>query len=141
MDSTTTTSTLPADVSRLLEDARELLSKAYAPYSHFFVAAVLVGKSGTRYHGCNVECASYGGTICAERNALCSAIAQGEREFSHLLVYTAADKPTPPCGLCRQMLVEFAPDLQVFAVTTNNTWKSWILRDLLPEAFGPDQLS
>ncbi len=141
MDSKTTTSTPPTDVSALLDEARTAFSHAYAPYSNFHVAAVLRSRSGRTFLGCNVECASYGGTICAERGALCSAVAQGERDFDLLVVYTAADLPTPPCGLCRQMLYEFAPDLEIVAVTTKNAWKSWRLRDLLPDAFGPDDLS
>jgi len=125
----------PEKIEELIAAARDVQKKAYAPYSNFKVGAALLGKSGAIFTGCNVENSSYGMTICAERNALAHAVASGEREFSALAIVTDASKPTPPCGACRQALMEFSPDMAVILVTTQGQRKIFSLRELLPYPF------
>jgi len=121
----------------LREAAFAAMTNAYAPYSEFRVGAALLDKNGRIFAGCNVENVSYGGGICAERGAMMAAVAAGAREFTRVLVATEAAEPTPPCGLCRQFLVEFAPDLEVVSVTARGGEARWTLTDLLPAAFTP----
>jgi len=125
----------PEKIEELVEAARQVQKKAYAPYSNFKVGAALLGKSGAVFIGCNVENSSYGMTMCAERNAAAHAVASGEREFSALAIVTDALKPTPPCGACRQVLVEFSPDMDVILVTTQGQRNTFSLRELLPYLF------
>jgi len=124
----------------LLETARSVSANAYAPYSQFKVGAALLSNDGRIYGGCNVECASYGGTICAERSALLQAIADGRRSFTKIAIYTDTEHSTPPCGLCLQLLHEFAPDMEVLLVTPRGIDKRFSLKDLLPHPFGPEDL-
>ena len=117
------------------------MQHAYAPYSHFRVGAALRATDGTVVAGCNVENAAFPSGTCAERGALAAAVATGHRHFDLLVVATDAGDPTPPCGMCRQALMEFSPALRVLAVTTGGKRVEWILSDLLPQPFTPASLS
>jgi cytidine deaminase len=124
---------------RLLEAARAAQDRAYAPYSEYRVGAALEAEDGTVYAGCNVENASYGLTICAERTALGAAVSGGARRFVRLVVVSDSDPPASPCGACRQMLAEFGLHLDVRAVGPGRELR-WTLADLLPDAFTPHRL-
>lgn len=121
--------------------ARAVRANAWAPYSRFLVGAVLEATDGRRFVGCNVENASYPAGLCAERGALAAAVAAGARAFVRVVIVTEADVPTPPCGMCRQALVEFAPALEIISVATNDRSASWSLADLLPSPFTPASLA
>jgi cytidine deaminase len=125
----------PETIDQLIKKAREAYEKAYAPYSNFKVGAALLGKSGNIHTGCNVENASLGLTICAERNAVFQAVCSGEKEFSAVAIFTDADQPTPPCGACRQVLAEFSDDLLVIMETAQGKRETHTLRELLPHRF------
>lgn len=123
-------------VETLIRSAIAAAERAYIPYSHYPVGAALLTADGRIYQGCNIENASYPATICAERVALVKAVSDGAREFSTLAVATR-DGGTP-CGVCRQMLNEFAPDLRVVMVTFEGAVKhDMTLSQLLPFGFGP----
>ncbi len=124
----------------MVEQAWAVRQRAYAPYSDFQVGAALEGTNGQVFLGCNVENASYGLTICAERAAVVLAVSAGVREFRRLVVVTGTEPPAAPCGACRQVLAEFGVDWVVEAVGPSST-KRWRIRDLLPDAFGPESLA
>jgi cytidine deaminase len=124
----------------LVESARAVQQRAYAPYSRFRVGCALEAEDGRVFVGCNVENASYGLTICAERAAVCAAVAGGARRLRRAVVVTDADPPAAPCGACRQVLSEFGRDLRVDGVGPGGT-VSWTMAELLPSAFGPEQLT
>lgn len=129
------------DEADLLEQARLMKSAAYAPYSGFRVGAALLASDGRVFTGANVENAAYPATICAERVAMPGAVAAGVRRFAALAVVGDGPGPCTPCGICRQVLFEFAPDLVVFAGGSDGAVQRFVLgRDLLPEGFGPARL-
>ena len=124
----------------LVEKAFTMLEKSYVPYSHFPVGAALEGADGTVYTGCNVENAAYGDCICAERTALVKAVSEGCRSFTRLAVVGNGGDYCWPCGSCRQMLFEFAPDLVVLVGRGDHEFVKLTLRELLPHGFGPESL-
>jgi cytidine deaminase len=118
----------------LVAAARAACVHAYAPYSAFAVGAALLCEDGTLVTACNVENASYGLSMCAERAAVFSAVATGKRRFKALAVASASPSPTPPCGACRQVLAEFAPALRIL-YTHGESVRASMLAELLPVAF------
>jgi len=123
-----------AGIESVLALAREAQGRAHAPYSGFRVGAVLEARDGTLYGGCNVENASFGLTLCAERGALVAAVAGGHREFRRLVLVTDGEEAVPPCGACRAVLAEFAPDLPILSVA-GEARREWTLRELHPLPF------
>ncbi len=130
----------PISAQQLHDVAAAAMVHAYAPYSDFRVGAALVATDGTVFSGCNVENSSYPVGTCAERGALAAAVVAGHRSFTQLAIVTDAEEPTSPCGMCRQALVEFAPNLQVTSYTTSGAEACWSLADLLPHPFTPQSL-
>ncbi len=132
---------IPAAQEHLLtERARVAKGRAYAPYSKFHVGAALLCGDGAVVEGCNVENASYPAGTCAERVALGAAVAAGHREFVAVAIATDAPEATPPCGICRQALAEFAPGLAVLAIDAHGRVTRWTLDGLLPNPFTPASL-
>ncbi len=123
---------------KLIASAAAARERAYAPYSNFKVGAALRGKSGRVYTGCNVENAAYGLSMCAERTAIFKAISEGEREFEAIAVVT--ENGVSPCGSCRQVMMEFAPDMTVIIADTQGRTRITTVRDLLPDGFTPEHL-
>lgn len=123
----------------LVARAREAMRNAWAPYSEFPVGAAIEAADGRVFVGCNVESASYGLTICAERMALGAAVAGGARTLTRIVVTTAVDPPPAPCGACRQLLAEFGLSLEVIGVGPTSE-RRWTLAALLPDAFTKETL-
>lgn len=126
-------------------EAIEAMGKAYAPYSKHKVGAALLTESGKIFTGCNIENAAYSPTVCAERVALFTAVAAGERKFKAIAVAGGKDGiiggAFPPCGVCRQVMAEFcSPDFTILVVTGNDTYNKYSLSELLPEAFTPKNI-
>ena len=126
----------------LLQLARAAQSHAHAPYSGFHVGAAIRLQNGETFAGCNVENASYGATICAERGAILSAVAAlGTVSVVEVVVVSEGNPPWPPCGMCRQVLSEFcAPDCRVHAINAEGVHLSWRFDELLPSGFTPEYL-
>lgn len=124
----------------LVDAALSVRKNAYAPYSRFKVGAALKTDSGDLFTGCNVENASYGATVCAERHAVGCAVAQGQTEFVQLAIATSTSPPSAPCGICRQVLGEFAPKLKILLVNTSGEVLRTRLDKLLPLAFSKKDL-
>lgn len=125
---------------RLIAAALDTQKNAYVPYSHYPVGAALLAAEGQVYTGCNVENAAYPATICAERTAVVKAVSEGVRQFEAIVVIT--QNGVLPCGTCRQVLNEFAPSLIVIAADTDGViHHEMLLTDLLPNSFGPRELS
>jgi cytidine deaminase len=124
--------------AELIALAMKARQKAYAPYSHYLVGAALLTSSGKMYTGANVENASYGLAICAERTAAVKAVSDGERDFVAIAVVT--ENGGTPCGACRQVLNEFGPDMRVLIADAAGKCQAMRLSELLPASFGPAQL-
>jgi cytidine deaminase len=132
-----------ADMAALERAAREAQGRAYAPYSSFKVGAALLTSSGEIFTGANVENASYGLTVCAERTACIAAALAGHRDVRAICVVTDASPPASPCGMCRQTLLEFTPDptkVRVLAVGGDGTRAEWTVGELIPHGFTGKQL-
>lgn len=126
--------------AELVHRARAVMANAYAPYSRFHVGAAIEADDGSVHIGCNVENASYGLTICAERMAVGAAVAAGKRKLVRVAVVSAVEPPATPCGACRQLLAEFGLDLEIIAAGPKSE-RRWTLRELLPEAFTREALA
>jgi cytidine deaminase len=130
----------PPALKKLERAARTAAARAYAPYSQFAVGAAILAGSGKIFDGVNVENASYGLCNCAERTAVFSAIAAGERVLRCVVVYTPTRQPTSPCGACRQVINEFGPKIPVIAICDTEERLETTADALLPGAFGPHNL-
>jgi cytidine deaminase len=135
----TSGSILDADWESLIAAAKDVSRNAYCPYSNFRVGCAVLGERGI-YVGCNIENASYGGTSCAERNAIFAAVAQGDRMIRRVAIYTPTEDPAAPCGPCRQVIHEFNPDAEILSACDGKRVLRTTLADLLPHAFGPANL-
>lgn len=124
----------------LRERALAAMQRAYAPYSRFHVGAALLASDGSITEGCNVENASFPAGTCAERVALGAAVTRGVRSFRAVVIASSGESPAAPCGMCRQALVEFSPELDIISITRTGGEARWRLSDLLPNAFTPAAL-
>ena len=124
----------------LYQKAVEQLKNSYAPYSKFAVGAALLTEEGNLYTGCNIESAAYSATICAERTALVKSVSEGDLKIASLAVASSSGDFTFPCGICRQMLVEFNPNLRIIVGNQQDQLKVFLLKELLPEAFTATEL-
>lgn len=122
----------------LLKAAIEAREKSYSPYSHYKVGAALLTTRGKIYTGCNIENAAYTPSNCAERTAIFKAVSEGERDFAAIAVVTG--NGGAPCGVCRQVMREFAPNLTVIIGDIKGNYQVVSLNDLLPHSFGPENL-
>jgi cytidine deaminase len=129
------------DLTSLIAEAKKAMEKAYVPYSKFQVGAALLTEDGKVYQGCNIENAAYSMCNCAERTALFSAYAHGDRKFKTLAVIADTDRPVSPCGACRQVISELCPnDMKVVLTNLNGDIKEVTVEELLPGAFSPEDL-
>ncbi len=132
-----------ADFSKLAEAAQLGAARAYCPYSRFRVGAAVLTSDGRIASGGNIENASYGLTVCAERNAVFRAVGDSESPTTirAVVIYTPTPEPTAPCGACRQVINEFGPDAEIRSICDGAAELRYRLKDLLPEAFGPGNLA
>jgi cytidine deaminase len=128
-------------LQEMAKRAKAISEKAYCPYSKFRVGAVILTDDGHMVDGCNVENASYGLTICAERNAVFQMVADGRQKIVAVVIYTPTPKPSAPCGACRQVINEFGPDALIISLCDGSDVLKNKLSELLPNAFGPANLS
>ena len=119
----------------LCQKAVEMQNFAYVPYSHFPVGAALECSDGTVFTGCNVENAAYGSTICAERTAIVKAVSEGHRDFVRIAIAGKSKDFCVPCGSCRQVMMEFSPEMEVICLNGAGESKTFALRELLPYGF------
>ena len=125
----------------LIQTAVKMLDMVYVPYSHFPVGAALECDDGTVYTGCNIENAAFGPTICAERTAVAKAVSEGHRDFVRIVVAGRSKDFCVPCGVCRQVLREFAPNMEVICLNGAGEEQVFTLPELLPHSFGPEYLA
>ncbi len=124
----------------LIEKALEAQKMAYVPYSKFPVGAAVLTTSGKVYTGCNIENASFGATNCAERTALFKAISEGEKDFETIAIVGDPKAFTAPCGICRQVLVEFGLGITVILAKSQEEYQSYTMEEILPLSFTPKDL-
>jgi cytidine deaminase len=129
---------MAVDRAALIDAAREARSMAYIPYSGYAVGAALLTADGSVFTGCNVENATYPAAICAERVAITKAVSEGQREFVAIAV--ATHNGGSPCGICRQVMYEFAPEMLVMIADSERIVAEMTVNELLPDGFGPEQL-
>lgn len=122
----------------LLSIADKAMENAYAPYSKFHVGAALLCKDGTVFTGCNIENATYGATNCAERTAIFKAVSEGQRDFEAIAIVSSGGGETFPCGICRQVMAEFAPEIKVVLRDEAGNEQIYPLVELLPKSFNLD---
>ena len=118
-----------------------MLDRAYCPYSHFAVGAALECADGTVFTGCNIENAAFSPTICAERTAVAKAVSEGYTDFVRIVVAGRCESFCVPCGVCRQVLREFAPDMEIICLNSKGEEQVFTLSELLPHSFGPEFLA
>ncbi len=132
------------EIEKCIEIASAMREKSYSPYSNYTVGAAALFASGTIYTGCNIENASYGGTICAERTAIFKGVSEGEKALKMITVVGGrAGDPADfayPCGFCRQVMREFSEPENLYIIVAKNAkeWEAYTLEELLPHSFGPD---
>ncbi len=119
----------------LLAAANRAMENAYAPYSGFKVGAALLCTDGTVFTGCNIENGSYGATNCAERTAIFKAVSEGKRDFSAIAIVSSGGGETYPCGICRQVMGEFSPDMRIILGGSDGSIVSYNFKELLPKFF------
>lgn len=125
----------------LIDKAYSAMEKSYSPYSHFKVGAALVTEDGSVYTGCNIENASYGATICAERTAMVKAVSEGHKSFKYIAIVSSSHEKTLPCGICRQFLSEFASkDAVIIMHDTENDIIEMPFNQIYPEPFSKDSI-
>lgn len=127
------------DYKDLVSMAYKAMENAYVPYSKFAVGAALLCEDGDVYLGCNIECASYGATNCAERTAMFKAISEGKKDFKAIAIVSRTKDYTFPCGICRQVLSEFCDDLDI-VLAKGDDYKVYSLKEILPYAFDKSEL-
>ena len=125
---------------KLLELALDARKNAYVPYSGYAVGAALLTEDGKVFTGCNIENASFGPTICAERTAVAKAVSEGHRDFVRIVIAGRSRELCVPCGVCRQVLREFAPNIEIICLNGAGEERTFTLEELLPHSFGPEYL-
>lgn len=135
-------SSIPKQIIKLFRAAHQAQENAHAPYSHRYIGAAVLMSDGNIYAGCNIENASYGGTVCAERVAIFKAISEGGKmPLKEVLVLSNEKEPWPPCGFCRQVIAEFAkPNTLIHTTNPHGKFKTYKFSELFPEAFSPNHL-
>ncbi|CAJ0596229.1 unnamed protein product [Cylicocyclus nassatus] len=131
---------MPVSDEELMQKARDIMKNAYCPYSKFPVGAAILTANDSIVVGVNCENASYGGAICAERNAMTTALAEGHRKFKAIAVATELKDPSSPCGMCRQFLIEFGNFRVILGSSINKNIMNTTTKELLPHAFTPADL-
>lgn len=119
----------------LIDTAKKMLDTAYAPYSKFHVGAALMDSQGNVFTGCNIENSSYGCACCAERTAVFKAVSEGSRSFEAIAIVSSAGGETFPCGICRQVLSEFSPEIRIILENERGELVTYKLQELLPHSF------
>lgn len=125
------------ELIKIAEDAKK---NAYVPYSNFRVGAAILTKSGKIYTGCNIESASYSATICAERTAIVKCVSDGHKDIAKIAIVGSENKLSYPCGICRQLLIEFGKDIDIIVAKNVDEFVTYTIDELLPNGFGPEDL-